>query len=313
MPAPTAPSAGGAEHGRVGAGGVHAHADRVGLELEQQRLVGEAAVHAQRATSTLSRMAATTSATRQAMPSSAARATCARVVPPCIPASTARASGRHHGAPRPARPGSTRAPAVVLGLARQLGERGRALGHAELAAHPLEHRPGGEHAAVDRVLRAAVDAPGDGGQQAARWARAPRRPRGRARTRRCRRWPSRGPAPRSRRPPAPPAGPPPGRTAAAPPARTRGAARPSSPAVSRTSGSTSSGTPNSSHSRASKPGVPSGCSCVREAVELSVAKPAPSRSHRNESTVPIRSVPASRARCTASSCSSSQASLAAEK
>ena len=60
--------------------------------------------------STVSRIAATTSATRQAMPSSAARATFTRVVPPCIPAITARASGFHQGAPSPARPGSTRAP-----------------------------------------------------------------------------------------------------------------------------------------------------------------------------------------------------------
>ena len=44
-----------------------------------------------------------------------------------------------------------------------------------------------------------------------------------------------------------------------------------------------------------------------------MAKPAPSRSHRKESTVPMRSVPASRARWTASSFSSSHASFAAEK
>ncbi len=88
---------------------------------------------------------------------------------------------------------------------------------------------------------------------------------------------------------------------------------PSSPTVSRTSGSTSEGTPKISHSRGSKPGVPRAWSCVREDVDASVAKPAPRRSHRNESTVPMRSVPASRARATASSFSSSQASFAAEK
>ena len=46
---------------------------------------------------------------------------------------------------------------------------------------------------------------------------------------------------------------------------------------------------------------------------LAVAKPAPKRSHRKASTVPRRSVPASRARATAASWSSSQASLPAEK
>jgi len=51
--------------------------------------------------------------------------------------------------------------------ARQLGQRRGPLGDAELAAHPLEHCPGGEDAAVDRVLGHAVDAPGHGRQQAA--------------------------------------------------------------------------------------------------------------------------------------------------
>ena len=88
---------------------------------------------------------------------------------------------------------------------------------------------------------------------------------------------------------------------------------PRSPIVSRTSGRTSGGTPKRWHSHGSKPGVPSVCSCVREAVEASVANPAPRRSHRNESTVPMRRRPSSRAFATSSSCSSSQASLAAEK
>ena len=44
---------------------------------------------------------------------------------------------------------------------------GGSLGDAELVAHPLEHRPRGEDAAVERVLDLAVDAPGDRGQQAA--------------------------------------------------------------------------------------------------------------------------------------------------
>ena len=55
------------------------------------------------------------------------------------------------------------------------------------------------------------------------------------------------------------------------------------------------------------------CSWVLDAVDGSVANPAPRRSQRNESTVPIRRVPASRAAATSSECSSSQASLAAEK
>ena len=52
---------------------------------------------------------------------------------------------------------------------------------------------------------------------------------------------------------------------------------------------------------------------MRDAVVGSVAKPAPSRSHRNASSVPSRSVPASRAALTASSSSSIHVSFAAEK
>ena len=85
---------------------------------------------------------------------------------------------------------------------------------------------------------------------------------------------------------------------------------PRSPAVSRIAGSTLRGTPNSSSSLGSQSGAPS---CVRDAVDGSVANSAPSLSHRNESTVPMRSAPASSARPTASSFSSSQAIFPAEK
>ena len=52
---------------------------------------------------------------------------------------------------------------------------------------------------------------------------------------------------------------------------------------------------------------------VVDAVEGSVAKPAPSRAQRNESTVPILSEPRARASRTAMSWSSSQAIFPAEK
>ena len=80
--------------------------------------------------------------------------------------------------------------------------------------------------------------------------------------------------------------------------------------MSSTAGRTSSGTPKAAASSGS-PRHASAVDCVREAVEGPVAKPAPRRSHRKASTVPRRSVPASRARATATSCSSSQASLPA--
>ena len=75
-------------------------------------------------------------------------------------------------------------------------------------------------------------------------------------------------------------------------------------------GRTPAGTPKVSSSAGSHAGAPS---CVRDAVDGSVANPAPSRSHRNESTVPMRNVPASSACCTPASCSSSHASFPAEK
>ena len=83
--------------------------------------------------------------------------------------------------------------------------------------------------------------------------------------------------------------------------------------MSRISGSTSIGTPKISQRRSSKPGLSIRWSWVREAVAGSVAKPEPSRSQRNESTVPIRSLPSSRAFLTSSLWRRSQASLAAEK
>ncbi len=117
-------------------------------------------------TSTLSRIASTTSATRQAMPSSAARATWARGGAPADP-------GEHRPSvrapPGRADPGESRQhprASRVVGLARQRAERRRGIGESELAAEPLEHRPGGEDAAVERVLGPAVDHPGDRRQQA---------------------------------------------------------------------------------------------------------------------------------------------------
>ena len=137
--------------------------------------------------------------------------------------------------------------------------------------------PGGEHAAVDRVLRAPADPPGDGRQQAARRPRhlvadvgedehagavgrlhAPGHDAARAGERRllvddlaAQRQLHRPRVVAQRR-------------RARPRCRARRAAR-------------RAGTPKRSHSHGSKPGVPSACSCVRDAVEASVAKPAPSR------------------------------------
>ena len=76
------------------------------------------------------------------------------------------------------------------------------------------------------------------------------------------------------------------------------------------SGSEARGTPKMPSSAGFHSGAPS---CVREAVEESVANPAPRRSQRKESTVPSRAVPASTAAATSESCSRSQASLPAEK
>ena len=275
MPGADGGQRGGAEHGRVGRAALDRRADRVGLQLEQQALVGQPAVDAQRRRPAPTRaIAATTSATRQAMPSNAARATCARVVPAVRPAIVPRASGRHHGAPTPVMPGSTRAPPLSGTAAGERAERGRLGREAELAAQPLEHLAGGEHAAVERVLGHAVDPPGDGGEEAAGRLRdlvadvgehehagavgrldAP----GRRRRRRRR---------------ARPAGRPRGRSAAAPADQRSWRSVPSSPTLSRTSGSASAGTPKRSHSHGSQPGSPRRCSCVRDAVEASVAKQA---------------------------------------
>ena len=245
--------------------------------------------------STVSRIAATTSATRQAIPSSAARATCARVVPPSSPASTARAFGRHHGAPIPASAGSTRA----------LPESSASRASSPSAAGP---RPG---RAPGRATRAS--------------------PRRRTRRRRARTPSARRSARRSSA-----AGRPrardvvadvgehedPGAVGRLDPARDHGPGagerrllvdglpaeaqlgRPARVAAGRRArrrcrgsrGARRSGRRSVSQSAGSQPAASIRCSCVRDAVEGSVAKPAPRRSHRNESTVPMRSVPASRAR-----------------
>ena len=73
------------------------------------------------------------------------------------------------------------------------------------------------------------------------------------------------------------------------------------------------GMPKISQRRSSQPGLSIRWSWVRDAVAGSVANPAPRRSQRKESTVPIRSRPSSRARLTSSLFFSSQASFAAEK
>ena len=157
-------------------------------------------------TGTLSRTAATMSATRHAIASSAARAMCAGRDPAVSPAITARASGFHHGAPTPASAGSTRTPAVSSTPRGGRGERGGVGREAEVARQPVEQRAGGEHAAVDRPLQLRRRLATRSSAAARRAATDARRRRAPARTRRCRTWPSPARGARTRRRPAPPAG-----------------------------------------------------------------------------------------------------------
>ena len=192
---PQMPGADGGQRRRAGGGRVdgaalHRHAGGVGLELEQGRVAGQAAVDAQHLDR--HRLADRRDARRRPARRSP-RARRARRgpgrVPEVSPAITARASGLP---PRRADPGERRQhadAAGVLDLGRRGGERGRVGRQPEVAAQPLEQRAGGEDAAVDRPLDPPVDAPGDGGQQAAAGLRALGRRRGRARTRRSRRSP----------------------------------------------------------------------------------------------------------------------------
>ena len=114
----------------------------------------------------VSRTAATMSATLQAIPSSAARATLAPVVPPWMPEITAPAFGATR-APEARQARKHPSAGRIVGLPGQLAQGGRVLSQVQLLAQPLEHRAGREHAAVERVLGAAVDPPRDRRQQPA--------------------------------------------------------------------------------------------------------------------------------------------------
>ena len=76
------------------------------------------------------------SATRQAIASSAARATCAGRVPAVMPATTARAPGRHHGAPSPLSAGRTRTPPLSGTVAASAAS---AAGSLASPSSPLSH------------------------------------------------------------------------------------------------------------------------------------------------------------------------------
>ena len=218
----------------------------------------------------------------------------------CSPAITPRASGRHQGAPSPASAGSTITPALSGTLAAAAASARRVGRQAEPAREPVEQRACREHAAVERVETSPGAAgarrrsgPRDRRQQAAREDRLAVRP--------------------STNTPVPyVAFSSPGRTAPEPASaacwstswaasgiatgqrswRARRARRSSA----RCGGSHSRRMPNAASSSSSQSRPPTASSWVRDAVERSVAKRPPSRSARNASTVPRRSVPASRAR-----------------
>ena len=186
----------GARRGGVdGAALTGQHARGVGL-LEQQRLRVARRPREGRRWGRAQPVAASTSATRQAIASSAARATCrgagcrrrSRRSPP-------RAPGRHHGAARPASAGSTAHAAGVLD-GRRGGRELRRVRQAEVPESQSTSAPA-EHAAVEAVLHAPVDSPRHDRQQSELAAAGGCRPCARARKRPCRRWPSQAPARRS--------------------------------------------------------------------------------------------------------------------
>ena len=252
------------------------------------------------------------SATRQAIASSVARATCGGREPPVVPprpparraatrglrarrAPAARAPRRH---PRPA----LARPAKAAGSGASPRSRERYSSSAPAVNTP----PSSAHSTSP------FDPPGHGRQQPARSRPAAPCRRWRARTRRCRRWPWCGPARRSPRRRARPAGPGTARAAAARRGHDGWRRVPRSPAVSAIS---RQHLPRHAEDlqQLGRPTRAPRAACARRSRDP-WQKPAPRRSHRNESTVPIRSVPAPRGRvATPSSCSSSHASFPAEK
>ena len=298
--------------GGIHGAALHRHAGGVGLELKQQgsrvrppstrrTSTGPSRDHARRRPPPARR-----SPRAPRAPRAPGRA------PAVSPAITARALGppprgpepgerRQHAHARPRPPPARRAPASAAGSGASPRSR---LSHSS-SAPAVNTPPSSAHSTSP------VDAPGDGRQQPAAPAPAARRPRSRARTRRCRRWPWRGPARRSRRRRARPAGRRSARAAAARPARRDGAACPGRRRCPRSPAARSRGTPKMSSSAGSQSGAPElrargGRRVGGESGAEPVAQERVDRAHAQ------RAAPRERAR-TASSCSSSQASLPAEK
>src|SRR5215218_252761 len=162
---------GGARDRRVDRSALHRHAGRVGLELEQEPVAGEAAVDAQDVeVGVLShRLDHVRHPPGDRLERRAGEVRDAR----------ARREARDDGArrrapPRRSEPRQRREhahPAGVVDLGGPGHEAGGVGVEAEIAAEPVQQRARREHAAVDRPLDAAADPPGDRGEQAAGRAR----------------------------------------------------------------------------------------------------------------------------------------------
>ena len=160
---------------------------RVGLKLEQCWIACQAAIDAQHIDRDSSRITLTTSATRHAIASNAARARCAGRAPAVRPPITARASGLHHGAPTPDSAGSTRTPPASSTAAAAAASASGIGCEPKIPAQPLEQRSSRENAAVDRPFDPAGRPATRSSVRGLRRARAARCRRARARTRRFRR------------------------------------------------------------------------------------------------------------------------------
>ena len=217
--------------------------------------------------------AATMSATRQAIASRAARARWPRTGASAVsPAITAFASGCHQGAPRPRERGSSGRRRCPRPRRLGRGGRGRTRGEAQVAEQPFQQGARREDAAVERVLpppararprlgggrrdgvraclsrvREDEDARAVGGLDPRGWTRrSPREP----------------PLVHERAPSGSSAG------------QSGWRSVPSGPTLATIAGSRQRGTPNSDSSPDPSPSARAE-SCVRDAVETSVAKPPP--------------------------------------
>ena len=110
-------------------------------------------------------MASSTSATWKAMPSSAARAMCAGVVPRVRPMSVPRGVRVPVRRAQADKRGHEYTPPVSGTLRRQRFHLGRGADEPQAIAQPLHHRAADEDAALERVLRPPLGAGRDGGDQ----------------------------------------------------------------------------------------------------------------------------------------------------